>query len=229
MYIEGEGRHAYLITLLDVFHREVYGWHLGYSMRATIVVNLILDFIDKKLINAEDRAKKIELSFRSDNGSQFISKNYKKLMKKFNLKAVYIPPATPQLNGHIESYHSIVQKEVCDKNEFKNLEACITEMKYFIETYNKERYMTVLLNLPPKPFLKLWEQGHIGKKEVKRKHIFFFKEENKKKQNELANTVLQPMLVDLLSSIEVNLKNNQDFSVSQIKDIVNLPKQIYAN
>ena len=46
-------------------------------------------------------------------------------MKKFNFKAVFILPATPQLNEHIESFHSTVQKLVCNKYNFKNLSDAI--------------------------------------------------------------------------------------------------------
>jgi putative transposase len=179
VYIDGEGRNAYLITIFDVFHRQAYNWSLTRNMRAKRVVELILEFIDQHLIKTNVDINKLELSFRTDNGSQFVSDIYRKLMEKFSFKNVYLPPATPQLNGHIESFHSTVQELVCDSHEFESLDNAKEVFSEFYETYNNERYLTCLLDYPPTKFIELWNKGLIGQKEHKKKLIFFFKEEDK--------------------------------------------------
>jgi len=204
IYINGDNRHAYLITLLDVFHRQAYSWTLSYSMSAKVVVDLILKFVDEHIIPCGIDPSSLELSFRSDNGSQFISKAYRRLMQKFNFKAMYIPPATPQLNGHIESFHSTVQKLVCDKYEFNNLSDAIKVFERFFDTYNNHRYLTCLLDLPPTVFISCWNKGLIGLKEVKNKYKFFFKEEGDTKDN----LTLDP---NSPSPFEVNLNTNLGF------------------
>ena len=179
IYIDGESRNAYLITIFDVFHRQAYNWTLNFDMKAKRIIELLLQFIDEQLINTSIDPSKLEISFRTDNGSQFISKVYQKLMQKFKFKNVYIPPATPQLNGHIESFHSTVQNLVCDKYEFENLEKAKEIFTNFYNVYNNERYLTCLLDYPPVKFIELWNKGKIGQKEYKKKLIFFFKEEDR--------------------------------------------------
>jgi transposase InsO family protein len=122
-------------------------------MSAKVVVDLILKFIDEHIIHSGVDPILLELSFRLDNGTQFISKAYRSLMKKFNFKAVFIPPATPQLNGHIELFHSTVQKLVCDKYEFQNLNDAINTFERFFDTYNNHRYLSCLLDLHPTVFI----------------------------------------------------------------------------
>lgn len=204
IYIEGNKRHAYLITLLDVFHRQAYNWTLSYSMSAKVVVDLILKFVDDHIIPCGVDPSTLELSFRSDNGTQFISNAYRRLMEKFNFTAVYIPPATPQLNGHIESFHSTVQKLVCDKYEFENLSYAIEVFERFFDTYNNHRYLSCLLDLPPNVFITFWNKGLIVLKEVKNKYKFFFKEEGAG----IDNQTLDP---NSPSPFEVNLNNDLGF------------------
>lgn len=220
VYIDEENRNAYLITIFDVFHRQAYNWTLNYNMKAKRLIELILEFIDEQIIGTAIDPSKLEISFRTDNGSQFVSKVYRKLLAQFHFKNVYIPPATPQLNGHIESFHSTVQRLVCDSYEFKNLEHAREIFTQFYDTYNNERYLSCLLDYPPTEFIKYWRQSIIAQKEDKNKLIFFFKEEGKEARQDVLDT--------LPPSFEVNLKKNQDFVCSQNKDIVNLPKQIYA-
>jgi putative transposase len=180
IYIDGECRNGYLITIFDVFHRQAYNWTLNYNMKAKRIIDLLLEFIDQQIINTNIDPSKLGISFRTDNGSQFVSKVYRKLMERFNFRNVYIPPATPQLNGHIESFHSTVQRLVCDSHEFKNLDNAKEIFTDFYNTYNEERFLTCLLDYPPVKFLELWNKGLIGQKEHKKKLIFFFKEEDKK-------------------------------------------------
>lgn len=71
IYIAGTGKNAYLITLLDVFHREVYQWGLFENMKTEKILQLILAFIDQQLIKKHINLEALTLTFRTDNGSQF--------------------------------------------------------------------------------------------------------------------------------------------------------------
>lgn len=184
IYIEGIGKNAYLISLLDVFHREVYQWGLFENMKTDKIIQLILTFIDQKLITKNIKTEDLTLAFRTDNGSQFTSENYRNLVDTFGIKKTYIPPATPQLNGHIESYHSTVQKLVCDKYSFNTIEEAETIFTRFFETYNNTRILSCLLNYAPKQFILLWNKGKIGIEKTNNNLIFFFKEEDNEKSSD---------------------------------------------
>jgi transposase InsO family protein len=184
VYIDGDAKNAYLICLFDVFHREVYVWGLFENMKTDNIVNLILNFIDYKLLRKKISIKEISLAFRTDNGSQFTSEKYRSVVDAFSIKKTYIPPATPQLNGHIESFHSTVQKLVCDKYTFTSIEYAREVFERFFVVYNNKRVLSCLLNYSPKQFMSLWNKGKIGIKKEDNNLIFFFKEEDKDKKTE---------------------------------------------
>lgn len=183
IYIEGIGKNAYLISLLDVFHREVYQWGIFENMKTDKIIQLILDFMDQQLINKKIKIEKVALAFRTDNGSQFTSENYRNVVDAFGITKTYIPPATPQLNGHIESYHSTVQKLVCDKYSFNTIGDANEIFSRFFKTYNNVRILSCLLDYSPKQFITLWNKGKIGIEKRNNNLIFFFKEEDKDKSS----------------------------------------------
>jgi putative transposase len=190
VYIDGLGRNSYLITLLDVFHREVYNWGLFENMKTKNVIELITNFFDERVIKSKNKTNEIGISFRTDNGCQFTSLAYRDLLDQFKIGKTYIPPATPQLNGHIESYHSTVEKLICDKYDFKTHQQAVNVFKRFIKTYNNIRVLTCLLDYAPTQFLKQWNSNKIGIDTTKNTNKFFFKEEDKKEKNNVSKKTL---------------------------------------
>jgi transposase InsO family protein len=190
VYINGLDKNAYLMSILDTFTRQVYEWKLEMTMKTIDIKVLIEKFIDNHLISKNIKTTNMAICFRTDNGSQFTSKMYQRIMETFKFTSTYIPPATPQLNGHIESFHSVLEKEVCGKNKFNSLLDAKEEIKKFMYTYNNKRNLTVLLDMPPILFRYAWEKGEIVQKEKKKKLLFFFKEEDKEKQLALYNQLL---------------------------------------
>jgi len=50
---------------------------------------------------------------RNDNGSQFIAERVQNFFKDENVKQEFCEPATPEQNAHIELYHSVLEKVIC--------------------------------------------------------------------------------------------------------------------
>ena len=48
----------------------------------------------------------------------------------------FCKPATPEQNAHIESYHSMIEKVVCQEYEFVDIKECRDTMNRFIQFYN---------------------------------------------------------------------------------------------
>ena len=76
---------------------------------------------------------------RQDNGSQFIAEKVQSYFKGRNVKQEFCKPATPEQNAHIESYHSILEKVICQRYEFENLLEAQNTFNRFVEFYNFER------------------------------------------------------------------------------------------
>lgn len=176
IWIEGIRKSAYLLTLLDTFQRQAYNWSLTLDMKTKRVEELIKDFISSHLMHQKLDPNKIEIIIRSDNGPQFISKLYRKVLDELKIKYHHIPPATPQMNGHIEAFHSTVERLVCKPYCFESLSQAKEVFKSFYETYNHRRILRVLLYRSPIEFYNLWVEGKIGVTLKNGKRKFFLKE-----------------------------------------------------
>lgn len=168
IHIAGEGRTGYLVTLFDTFHREALAWQLDYKMKA-IQIKGILEKLTK-----ESRLSLVKI--RTDNGPQFISTLLRDSLELMGIEHEFIRPGTPEQNGHIESFHSLVEKQVVNHYMFSSLKKAREVFTQFYDVYNNERIMKVLLGMAPTEFLRSWQQGTIGVIEGANRKRFFFRE-----------------------------------------------------
>nr|WKN36154.1 integrase core domain-containing protein [Tunicatimonas sp. TK19036] len=80
-----------------------------------------------------------KITIRSDNGAQFEAKIVREYLKEIDVQQEFSHVATPQDNGHIESYHAIIKKAVFNVYEFFNIEHAGQIIDQFVEFYNLER------------------------------------------------------------------------------------------
>ena len=177
VYVHGLRKNAYLITILDVFSRAALVWGLGLDMKASRVVNLVNQLLQKWLIPWDIDPKQTKVSIRTDNGSQFIAALFRQHLKEADITNEYIQPATPQQNGHIESFHATLTKLVCNKYCFDDLNSALIVFHKFFDVYNNVRIMEAILYKTPSVFLKLWKEGSIDAKTENKKVSYFFREE----------------------------------------------------
>lgn len=133
--VEGERRNAYLLAIIDCFTKEVVGDHFGYSCRKEDVVRLIGEALGMK--NLKEVPGRLRI--RTDNGSQFIAKRVESYLEEVGIDHERTHPRSPQENGHIESFNSIVEMEVVRRFEFDDFKEALDTMKRFIRFYNEER------------------------------------------------------------------------------------------
>ena len=168
IHITGEGRTGYLVTVFDTFHREALTWHLDYQMKAIQIKGLLEKLVKGKKINL--------IKIRTDNGPQFISTLLRESLEGMGIEHEFIRPGTPEQNGHIESFHSLVEKRVVNHYMFLSLKKAREVFSQFYDVYNNERIMKVLLGLAPTEFLREWEQGKIGVSDGANRRRYFFRE-----------------------------------------------------
>ena len=147
-------------------------------MKSERVIDLVHRLTDNHLIRNNVDPKKIEVIIRTDNGSQFLAKAYKAALKDIGISRNYIPKATPQMNGHIESFYATVQKLVCNKFIFSSEQHAREIFERFIDTYNNKRIMESILGKSPVKFIELWHKGLIGIRKEHGKNKFYFKEKD---------------------------------------------------
>ena len=144
VYIHGESRNAYLLALIDCYTREVVGYYLGYHCTGNDVKNTMMEAFDKRGINNISGIK-----MRSDNGTQFICNTVEDFLSMMNIYHERIHPATPKENGYIESFNSILEREVIRRFEFDTFVETKDTIKRYIDFYNNERLHSAIGYITP--------------------------------------------------------------------------------
>ena len=165
----------YLFNVFDVFTREWVGYCIDLS---TINENAIIDrenaLVTHKGIVHEN------LVIRTDNGSQYTNKAFRKSIYVLGLKLIctrikieHIYYNTPEQNGHIESFHKTLKKEYIWSNDFQNYQEAESAIIDAFTDYNQNRIHSALRYRTPFEFiskLKL-QQQIIDRENVKEKVI----------------------------------------------------------
>lgn len=131
VYIHGQRRNAYLLSIIDVATRYALGWSLRFSMRHPHVI-LLLDGVLNQY-PAE------EIILRTDNGSQFIANGLKKYLEDKPVKHEFTHVATPEENSYVESLFSNVERDVIGKYEFDSIYDAIDVFTRYFDFYNTKR------------------------------------------------------------------------------------------
>lgn len=133
LHIFGTWRNAMQLTVLDIKSRYVLGYTLGYSVRKEDVIRLF-----EKIFALIQMPKSYFI--RCDNGSQFTANEVRDFFGRHSsAQQEFTRTATPEQNGHIEAFHSILQRTICHRFQFENLKDLQTTMSRFIKFYNTDR------------------------------------------------------------------------------------------
>lgn len=163
VWIAGTRSHAYILTILDTFTRFVLHWQAGFWMKSGQVKQAWEQVISNHLQPADMLNRGIHVEIRNDNGPQFGAKAIQGFFEKNHLKQVFTHPYTPQENGHIESFHSILSSAL-ENQAFWDLEQLLARLTVFYEKYNNVHLHGSIANLTPALFWELWDKGLISRK-----------------------------------------------------------------
>lgn len=147
-YIAGEDRFFYLMCIIDVYDRVIVDYHIGLSCEGRHAAHILERALWKRKIpNAPSRP-----IVRTDNGPQFISHIFETACETLSVEHERIPPKTPNLNAHIESFHSILERSCYARNEFGSYTEAHQIVTDFIDFYVNRFLHGSLGDLPPAQF-----------------------------------------------------------------------------
>jgi putative transposase len=132
MYIHGTGKMVPLLTVIDVYSR----WVLGHMFQESIKKEDVKAFF-KEIADAYVAPQKVHV--RCDNGSQFESALVREYFASVGIVQEFTKPATPEQNAHIESYHSVLERVICQGYEFEQTSDCFNTLKRWLSFYNYKR------------------------------------------------------------------------------------------
>ena len=171
VWVENKKKHAYVLSIIDTFTRVILDWEVGFSITQKEVKCLWESIITNHLQKHDMLQKAIDIEVRNDNDPRFSSKLIQGFFKENYLNQVFTHPYTPQENGHIESFHSIMSKSL--NPSYWNLEALKTRLIIFYEKYNNVRLHGAIARLPPNIFWEQWNKGHIDRQVKEGKKVRF--------------------------------------------------------
>jgi putative transposase len=102
-YINICGTFYYLCSVLDGFSRFIVHWDLRESMTEADI-EIILQSAKEKYPDAKPR-------IISDNGPQFIARDFKEFIRISGMTHVRTSPYYPQSNGKLERWHQSIKRE----------------------------------------------------------------------------------------------------------------------
>ena len=142
----GEGVY-YFISFLDEYSRYLVHWELAAGMDGLTVSWAAQAAIDTLPKDGEGRPV-VQPAIRSDNGSGYVSQEFRLVLKENGLGHHRIKPHCPEENGLIERSNRTL-REALDGEELTNLLQARDVLGRIVRRYNTERLHSALGYLPP--------------------------------------------------------------------------------
>jgi transposase InsO family protein len=145
-YVNIHGTFYYLMSVLDGFSRYLVHWEIRESMKET-EVEIVLQRAREKFPLASPR-------IISDNGPQYLSKDFKEFIRLSGMTHVRTSPYYPQSNGKQERWHATLKQECIRPQTPLTLEEARRIVGNFVERYNTVRLHSAIGYVTPQDKLE---------------------------------------------------------------------------
>ena len=144
-YIRFAASFAYLAAIIDGLSRKAVGYAIGKTLCAGLTVAALLDAIGQRNTDS--------LIHHSDQGFQYCSSQYVKILKENGIEISMSEKANPYDNAKMESFFRTLKVEEVYMSDYESYEDVLASIPYFIEEmYNRKRLHSSLGYMPPEEF-----------------------------------------------------------------------------
>jgi putative transposase len=158
-YINCGGTFYYLCSVLDGYSRMIIHHELKEQMKESDV-ELILQRAREKHPDAKPR-------IISDNGPQFIARDFKDFIRLTGMTHVRTSPYYPQSNGKIERFHKSIKTECIRPKCAETPKEAERNIDDYVEYYNAERLHSAIGYVTPKQMLEGCQRTIFKQRELK--------------------------------------------------------------
>ena len=144
-YINISGTFYYLCSVLDGYSRFIVHWDLRESMRETDI-EIILERAKEQYPEAKPR-------IISDNGPQFLAKDFKECIRISGMTHVRTSPYYPQSNGKLERWHKSLKSECIRPGTPLSPEDARRLIQRYVDHYNQVRLHSAIGFVTPADML----------------------------------------------------------------------------
>jgi putative transposase len=145
-YLNIAGTFYYLCSLLDGCSRYIVHWEIRETMTEADVQQIVQ--------RARERFPGVTPRIISDNGPQFIARDFKEFIRLCGMTHVRTSPYYPQSNGKIERWHRILKEDCIRPGTPLTLEDAQRIVARFVEHYNTVRLHSAIGYITPKDKLE---------------------------------------------------------------------------
>lgn len=145
-YVNVAGTFYYLCSILDGCSRFIVHWEIREAMKET----------DAELVLQRAREKHPQARPRiiSDNGPQFIAKDFKEFIRLWQTCHVLTSPHYPQSNGKLERFHRTLKEQAIRPKTPLSLDQAREVVQTFVDHYNQVRLHSAIGYVAPKDRLE---------------------------------------------------------------------------
>jgi len=175
-YLNLGGTFYYMCSILDGYSRFIVHWEIREQMTEQDV-ETILQRAREKFPGQTPR-------IISDNGPQFIAKDFKAFIRVCGMTHVRTSPYYPQSNGKLERYHRTIKGECIRPGTPLCLEDARRLVAKYVDQYNNERLHSALGYVTPVDKLFDREEAIFAQRDRKLQEARAQRARNRKRQNE---------------------------------------------
>jgi putative transposase len=140
-YINISGTFYYLASLLDGYSRSIVHFEIHESMTEQQIEILIQ--------RAREKFPGVNPRIISDNGPQFIARDFKQFIRICGMTHVKTSPYYPQSNGKLERFHKTLKTECIRPQTPLNLEDARRMVEEYVQHYNNVRLHSAIGYVTP--------------------------------------------------------------------------------
>ncbi len=140
-YLNLGGTFYYLCSVLDGASRAIVHWEIRDAMKETDVECI--------LQRARERFPDEKPRLISDNGPQFIARDFKEFIRISGMNHVRISPYYPQSNGKIERWHKTLKQDAIRRFNPQTLDEARAVVERFVDHYNRIRLHSAIGYIAP--------------------------------------------------------------------------------
>lgn len=154
-YLNLSGTFYYLCSVLDGYSRSIVHWEIAPSMTEA-ELELVLQRAREKYPHARPR-------IISDNGPQFLARDFKEFIRQAGMTHVRTSPYYPQSNGKLERWHQSFKVEGWRPGLAQDLDSARVLTEKYVRHYNEVRLHSAIGYITPKDKLEgraqeIWRQ-----------------------------------------------------------------------
>ncbi|WP_140164424.1 IS3 family transposase [Bacillus thuringiensis] len=140
-YLIFNGQRLYLSAIKDLYNNEI----VAYEISRRNDLKLVLDTLKK----AKKKRNVKGILLHSDQGSQYTSRQYNQLLKKYQMKASMSRRGNCWDNACMENFFSHFKAECFHLTSFRKANEVKLAVRKYIHFYNHQRFQKKLNNLSP--------------------------------------------------------------------------------